>query len=266
MRRKHLEKELNIFFSNLHAGKSSARKKRFDTLHTIINDLQIVGRLPLSFRHVKNEDIQLLITHWQDKKLKNSTILNRISVLRHFLDQAFNIQILSNEEFNLTKEPVTKKPSVDENIIDWVHHPITKSILGFQIYFGLTKFEAIKIEIDSAVAEDDLIISKIIASNNKTRFVPILTQYQQDAIKLRKGILGERKTLLEQMPIDIINGLYVGELYSFNIKRPDYLRMIYARNRMAVLKKRGKKDIEAKKILRDEMGFANNNTMERALL
>ena len=265
MRRQALTKELNTFFNTFRSGTTETKKKRRNTLELITDELSKLGKLPNSYSHIKPDDIQALVDHWKSAETTDQTIANRISILRHYFKHAVRKQIQSNKNLGITSKEVRRSRACPSEIIEWVHHPITTTILAFQVYFGLTKKESMNINLGVAIQDDDLVVSRNIASNSKERFVPIKSQEQRNVIAYRQEVLGKCKTLTEKMEERYLDGLYKAELLDCGVEITAPIRKLYAQKRLAQLSKNKAPQL-AKRIIMEEMGFSSYHRMETALI
>lgn len=265
MIRKNLTKEINIFFNSYRIGSPDSRAKRKSVLHLIISELSSLGILPQSFSHIKTTHVKKLIEHWEQAHVSNNTIINRVGILRHFLSHAFKVEIESNQQLSLTYDERKKSIAQGDGVLEYVHHPVTKTVLAFQLYFGLTKGESIRIILPVAIQDDDLVVSRSIASNSKDRFIPIKTKQQRDVIAYRYDVLGKHRSLTEKMPETLILSLYHAELYDCGIDHKHAFRKFYAANRLGKLLET-KDHSASKRVLREELGYVNNQVMESGLL
>lgn len=271
MTRINLTKEINVFLNSYRTGSPVSKAKRKSVLNLIISELSSLGILPQSFSHIKLNQIECLIKRWQQANLSKNTIVSRVGILRHFLKNAFNVEVPSNQELGLGYEEKESKKNKKiqkapgDDVLNYVHHPITKTVLAFQLYFGLTKGESMRIVLPTAIQDDDLVVSRAIASNGKDRFIPIKTKQQREVIAYRYDILGKHRSLIEKMPETLIASLYHAELYDCGIDHTHPFRQFYAANRLAQLMKT-KDQRTSKRILREELGYKTNQMMEQGLL
>ena len=258
--------DVNRYVNSFVKSSQSSQNKRKRTLYLLTEDLLNLGLLPNQLKDLKNDYIQELIKYWQTKKLSTMTIVNRIGILRKMMLSMYDIVMPDNKTLGI--QSTAKKPiyrSVDRGVLDLVHHPITKTILAFQMCFGLTKIESINIILDTAIQSDDLYISAQISSNNKDRFVPIVTQVQRQVIEYRYDVLGSYRSLPDRIPDYLITSLVNAEIHDcgYDVQAP--FRRIYAQERLATLCKTKPKRL-ATKMLVEELGYLNYQKLREGLL
>lgn len=205
----------------------------------LIDDLaKTKQHLPNSISKIQSSQISLLVKFWREKGFKEKTILNRLGVLRTINNLTqLNIDIPSNTLLGLKKESTEKKMiTIDLSILEKVSHPITRSVLAFQLHFGLTQSEAIQIDPDLISHTHALMIMRNIAHNKRDRNIPILNGEQEMLINERR--LLSNKKLTELMPIKMVNHLVKFELTFLGFNESKDLRAIYAKKRFSEISAR----------------------------
>ena len=165
----------------------------------------------------------------------------------------------SNKELglHLQKKERTEIPS--DAILSKVKHAITKSIIEFEIFFGLTKSESIKLPAYS-IMDDHIMIYRKIAYNSYDRIIPITEEQQRKVLNKRMQIInnyGGRNCLLQVASFQELSNLYRSELAILNIKGHSSFRKLYAKNRFTDLIQNCKR-AEAINILQKELGLTSN--------
>ena len=268
MRKQNCIKDINYYVNSIAKGAEQSRYKRKIVLYAMVDDLLHLGLLPQKLSQLKDDYIFSLIEHWKSKELSSDTIRGRISILRKIMADMYNIQIPTNKDFNFKASKFTKQSqmNVSKDVLELVHNPIVKSVLAFQIYFGLTKRESIKINLSTAIMSDDLQIHADLATNKKTRFIPILTKTQKEVIDYRCELLGSKHQMLtDRMPETMIVQLLNAEIYDCGYEVNAPFRRVYAMERLAFLVKR-KSEMMAKRMLIEEMGYTSYEKLQKGLL
>jgi hypothetical protein len=262
-RKANLINESYAVLKTLRKGSNTTKKRYFNVMQNIVNDLWYIHQAPKTFMQLSREQIQSLIVFWKKRGNNSATIINKLSVLRKYLKLAkLSIEIPTNKELNLARESgATKNIVFDESIIDKVYHPITKSVIAWQFFFGLTKVESIKIRNDQ-IRENRLIIYRDIAHNNKDRVIPVVTDDQKQAIMERRHLLNDKNSLLDLNSFKIICELYNAELNIAKLSFNTAFRKYYALRRMVSLIKHHAKEVAYRK-LQQELGFASIYSLKK---
>ncbi len=216
-------------------GSPRTRNGYKSVIKVIIKDLFFLKVFFNSFHEVSLDQINILINHWKKKKLLNVTIGSRLSILRKYLGLLnHSIRLPSNLELGLIRKK--SKLTIELNvaplqILDKVEHRLTKYILKLQIYFGLTKQEAIKFRIQPyQTVKNALYISKSVSHNNKDRLISLHFPEQEQLIKQLADELGLELSLSEKYDKVTLVNLYNTELVLANHSSKTSFRALYARN------------------------------------
>ena len=126
---------------------------------------------------------------WREERLKETTIKCRISAIRRFcrisgikrpIPSASDLGILVPH----TKEFKFQTIDNSRSIVDLFYHPASKHLAKKQLFFGLSKSEALYLDLQGNLLDkDNLLVPKGLSSNGKDRVVPILNEAQRDALK-----------------------------------------------------------------------------------
>ena len=259
-RKWELEKSCHQYLKRIRSGSFQTKKSRERVIHKIIYDLAILKRLPYSLSAIKFEDIISLVDYWRENKLQTATIVNRLGVLRSINRLAdLKIIIPSNAELAL-KKSIGHKNQVTANpiILEKVFHPITQNVLAFQLYFGLTELEAIRIDPMLISHNHSLMVMKQVAHNHKERLILIVNATQ-------KSILCDRKKLCaDAVTAETMRQLVQSELHFLNIRTPVDFRSHYANTRFQAVCEKSDKNSAIKTLMR-EMGFSKANRVREWL-
>lgn len=217
--------------------------------------------MPKHLSQISISHIKSLIDYWKSKSISVNTILNKLAAIRFISKHGnLNLQIPSNKTLNLTREKKHLFSPIPIDLINYVHHPIVKSILEFQIFCGLTKMESIRWSIDQKY-NDDLMVPPNIAFNQTARSIPLITKKQREIVKTRKDLLKGANRILDVIPEHLVYRLYEAELYYCDIKHTTPFHYWYAQNRMKQLQKIQSSKDEVYAILMHETGLHHKNSL-----
>lgn len=260
-------KDINYYINSVSKGADQTLYKRKVVLYSIVDDLFDLNILPNDLSEINDRHASNLINAWEQNGIFTQTIQNRISILRNMILEMYDIKLASNKDFNLIPKAFTKQSQskVSRDILNIVKHKVTKSVIDFEVDFGLTRQESININLSLAIMADDLMIHASLATNKKSRFIPILTKRQKEAIDYRRAILGKSRALTEKMPELMITQLVNAEIYCCGYEVNAPFRRIYALDRLGVLSKKKSQAI-AKAMVTEELGYANYAKLQKGLL
>lgn len=233
----------------------------------IVTDLLHLKQLPSSFKSLQKEHVQLLVNAWQKANIAEVTIAKRLSVLRHFLKLAdLPIVLPANQALGIVlKKPITKTTRANlDQVIDTIGHQATASILGFERWFGLTRRESIRIDLDEALAIDKLQITRKVASNSKTRFIPLVADRQYHEIQFRQKVLNVASNMAATLAPEKVATM-IRSLLSFHGFDPGLNgRDHYINWRYALLLQQGDKPY-ALAALQQELGLYSQHDLAQKL-
>jgi hypothetical protein len=259
-----LLKEVYSVVNATNSGTHNFKTVRRNFLKRLVKDILDL-RLDLkSFYFFNNGHLDKLIAYWSGLDNSISTIINKRSMLEWFLKMLDSDVILTKaSEFNLKRNISSKKNVyITERLIHEVYHPISRTILDFQLYFGLTKYESIKIDAYSCT-KHALKISQKLAFNSNEREILAVTANQKQAIKDRLNLLQEKSSLLDVLSLRNLVKLYDQELLINGIASKTDLRKFYIQQHLVHLQnmKYGKKEIY--KRLMERTGFKKIDSLLR---
>ncbi len=242
-------------------GSVGTRKERKRVLSVIVNDLISLRIAPDSFSDIDQAIMLPLVSYWKEKLASDKTIANRLGIFRNFMAKFYpNVDIPKNKNFGIFSNPskrgMSSLPYSIQEIRDSLH-PLTRTILDFQLYFGLTKTESIRLKMSSINERQQIIcVNRNISTNNHDRYIPLTTEEQNQTIMERKKFLLEHGCLTGLAPLKDISALYKTDCL---IKKIPYLfpyRSYYAKSRFRILSKKTSSE-SAIGQLRQELGLAS---------
>jgi site-specific recombinase XerD len=266
MMKTSLINEYNQALQTMRKGTFSVKQKYKTVMRTIVNDLVTLRCAPKSFSDLREASVMRLIDHWKEKGNTHKTIANKLGILRGFYGLAEkNFPALSNKAMRIKSTcRHERQPVAAESILSRIRHPIVKSIIEFQIEFGLKSSEAIKIDAISTNLFDGLIIPRHIAYNHKDRIIPIVEPSQKNAILYRSSLLNGENCLTDLSAYDFLVMLYRGELGTLGFRKSPDFRGYYAKRRFHSLRQSSDKE-SAYEMLRQEMGISSVYKIKRLL-
>lgn len=255
-------------------GAYATQQTKLKTMRLIVEDLVLFRCAPHRWQELSDNQICKLIEAWKiknNKPIKTTTIIKRISVLRKIcflIDNAMNfpsnkklgLQVNSSQQNDYSFPHVVLK----NGILEKIEHPITKTIIEFEMFFGLTKPESIKLS-DHSIDKDKIMIYRDIAYNHYDRIIPIKTEQQYNVLAKRIQVIKKynvQNSLLQITSFAKLSSLYRNELAILNIEGHSHFRMIYAKDRFENLKKSITKK-KAIKILQKELGLTSDRLLKR---
>ena len=75
MRINSLRQAANRYLKSDRRGKYVVRKHHAFVIHKMIDDLFVIGQVPVSWQALQTQHIHLLVQHWQNRKVNPATIM-----------------------------------------------------------------------------------------------------------------------------------------------------------------------------------------------
>lgn len=248
-------------------GSANTRRSHEHNALRIVNDLLAAKVLPNSLQTISESQIIQLVKFWQQHGIKQSTICNRLATLRHLNAlSGLKLPIPTNKQLHLARSPLPCQLASEDfdNLREKVTSATVQSIIALQCHFGLRKFEAFRIDQSAHQDSTTLIINRLIAHNQRSRIIPILSKAQSSVLE-RHYRLG-RKAPLASPPITerILSELYKGECLVVGIDPNTPFHHQYVKKRFCSLLKKHSHQ-EGLNILSSEMGLSNPKRLEDIL-
>ena len=259
MRKHSLRQEANIYLTS-RRGSPRARKYRSYVILKMINDLFIAGNVPPHWKAINNTHIQLLVNHWHKQKIKPSTMMNYMTIIRTFLLAMGNCSTgIDNQNLEIAIQKSTKKPISLER---WqkICDPIAKLLLNLQIHFGLTLSEAMSLIPGVHVQESHLWLTREITFNSMDRIVPIRSAVQVSIINEFNLLTQNQHTLIEVHGYRALCFIWHKALKALRIPAKRSCRYLYAQlTYQQLISTQGKDKVT--KLLMDELGIKSRTTL-----
>lgn len=266
MRKYSLRQTANQYLKLGNQGSYKIKKQRAYVIRKMIDDLYILGDVPSSWKNIQAHHIHQLVTHWKNSKMRASTIMNHMTIVRHYFTSIdCPIPNIDNKSLQLSKTTRKRKRKLKIQHDHWQSwdNPIPRLIMALQTEFGLTFQEAIYIKPEINIQSDSVWITRNIAFNSLDRTIPI-------RFEMQKAILEEIKK--------ITNGNSVAEFNEYEDTRLAWrkalkkyalpinkaYRYLYAKQMAQhLLPKLGK--YKAYWVIRSEMGIKSRDSLWRYL-
>ena len=266
MRKNELRQQVDNYFKHHHIDSYRTRKHRHYVLYKTIRDLFHIGSVPNKWHALTKEHIQNLILHWKKEKRQATTIMNYMTVIRFFLNNIdHHIYAIDNKSLGLVKQNANSK--LTELPVDIVHNftnPIAKILFQFQIHFGLTLSEGMRLIPDIHIQKDSIWIIRTIATNSQDRIIPIRNDEQLEIIKNYLKICKPNISLVLTYGYHHLRYVYNTDLQTLNLIPAKSYRFIYARNLKSELSQILSNYMTCQTIMR-EMGLQSRMTLWRYL-
>jgi hypothetical protein len=264
LKQKLLNEVYKVINSN-NAGTHNFKINRRNFLKRLVKDILDLKLDIKTFSSFNSEHFNTLISRWKTKGNSNSTIINKIGMLKWFLNRlGLTITLPETSDLDLTRKDLfIPSPQIPEDLRHNIFHPICRTILDFQLFFGLTKNESIHLNLDTSLIGKELHISSRLAFNSNERFIFATSANQKEAIEYRYEVLKEHSLLLSLLQAPKIKELYEIELEYNNISKATNLRKYFIQKRFIQYQNKGISLQENYNLLMQETGYKTTRQLEK---
>ncbi len=188
--------------------------------------------------------------------------MNHMVIVRNFLmSMGYDTSTLTNQKLGLSKNVKGQKQlKINPSILEQVHYPIARVLLSFQMHFGLTLSEAMRIVPSIHIQGHQLWPTREITFNSEDRFVPIQTSEQKKVLKELTEITEAHKNLIKNHGYDTIRFMWREALCTLNLPAQKSYRHVYANLRLKALIST-LTHYKATLTIMDEMGIKSRTTL-----
>lgn len=261
MRKNQLRQQVDHYCHHDHTGSYRARKHRYFVLNKMIRDLFHIGHVPPKWHAVTHEHIQCLVAHWKKERIKPSTIMKYMTIIRDFFQKIeHTIPDISNKTLGLKNHKYRSKTiHLPEDISTQLANPIAKILIELQVHFGLTLSEAMRLCPTIHVQEHELWITRDIATNSHDRTIPFRIEAQ---IEVKNSLLSlcKEQSLILTYSYHFVRSAYSNELKAVGLPSSKRYRGIYAKNMYPELSQTISPYLAKQTIMR-EMGLQSRRTL-----
>ncbi|WP_058452808.1 phage integrase N-terminal domain-containing protein [Legionella maceachernii] len=261
MRRYSLRQTANRYFQLDNRGSYQEKKKRAYVIHKMIDDLFRIGNVPTSWQAIKSEHIQMLVEHWKKDRVKDSTIMRYMTIIRNYLqDIECPIPNIDNKTLRLRRKKSKHQPlRWQPNLWELFSNMTPRIIMALQTQFGLTFSEAIQVKPGIHIKGHKLWLTREITFNSMDRMIPFRNEIQKNILcDLEK--LTNRQSLIQFFSYKRVKLDWNHALIEQGIPIKKSWRYLYAKQMYEqLLPILG--NYQTCLILHDEMGIKSRNTL-----
>ena len=231
MRKSQLRESADTYLGLSRQGAYCTRLYRRHVIHKMINDLFAIGDVPPKWYALNQPQVQKLVIYWQQKNMSPITIMKYMTEIRWFLHMLeHSLMGIDNQSLGLSrKKSLTKNIPITLEVLDNLSNPIAHVLLGLQLYFGLTLSEAMRICPGMCIRENDLWITRDIASNSTDRSIPIRSADQKALLEKFHTLAQNCDSLISTQGYDAVRYAYRKGMKSLKLPPRQSYRYFYAK-------------------------------------
>lgn len=235
-------------------GTYKERKRRAFVLEKMLNELYALKQTPASWQDLETQHIHSVVRHWKDKRVKPSTIMRYMTIIRKVLvELGCHVHYIDNKSLLLSRpKPRKKRIKMSADFWQSLTNPVNRLIMALQTRFGLTFQEAVHFKISHHVQHNQLLIAE--------RIIPICTEEQAVILHELKQLIGEEKSLIKKYGQQYIRIYWHSDLKCHKLPSNRTWRYWYAKQRLELLlPELG--HYKTCKTIQDEMSIKSRNTL-----
>ena len=231
MRKSQLRQQIDNHLRHDHTGSYREKKHRYFVLHKIVRDLYHIGCIPGKWHALTSEHIQQLVAHWKSNQLKPSTIMKYMTVFRRFLQKIdHTIHSIDNQSLEIiNRRPPSKIIHPSTDILAKFSNPIATLLFEFQMSFGLTLSEAMRLIPDIHIQENHVWVTRDIAANSQDRLIPIRHEAQTRIIDTFLAMCNKNQNLISTLGYHHVRQAYSSQLKALGLSSSKTYRYLYAK-------------------------------------
>jgi hypothetical protein len=230
MRKAQLRIQAERYLNEDNRGSYRDKKYRHFVIHKMIDGLFFIRDLPPKWHALTSIQIQKLVSYWQKKKIKTATIMKYLTVIRKFLKTINHLLLgIDNISLGLLLKKFSKKSTkISEDFFLSLSEPIAKLLIKFQVYFGLTLSESMRLIPDIHIQEQGIWVTREIASNSQDRVIPVRSDSQNEIIQELMALIKGNQSLISAFGYDAVRHIYRTNLASNHLPSKNTYRYWYA--------------------------------------
>lgn len=261
MRKNSLRQAANRYFQLDNRGSYQEKKKRAYVIQKMIDDLFRIGDVPISWQEMKSEHIKKLIEYWKRSRVKDTTIMRYMTIIRNYLHNInCPISNIDNKSLQLSRKKLKpQRLQWQPNLwVSFSERP-SRLIMALQTEFGLTFSEAIQIKPGIHIKEHKLSLTREITFNSVDRMIPFRNEIQKNILSdLEK--LTSRQSLVQFFGYKRVKLSWNHALIALDIPIKKSWRYLYAKQMYQyLLPILG--NYQTCLVLQDELGIKSRNTL-----
>lgn len=135
MRKYSLRQTANQYLKLGNQGSYKIKKQRAYVIRKMIDDLYSIGDVPSSWKNIQSHHIHQLVAHWKKSKIRASTIMNHMTIIRHYLTSIdCPIPNIDNQSLQLSKTIRKRKRKLKIQHDHWHswENPIPRLIMHYK--------------------------------------------------------------------------------------------------------------------------------------
>ncbi|KTD26052.1 phage integrase N-terminal domain-containing protein [Legionella israelensis] len=262
MRRYSLRQTINNYLKSNRCGSHRDKQYRQFVIYKMLDDLFVLGETPSHWQALTANQLEKLIQHWKKQRITVSTMMNYMTIIRKFLHCiGHDLAGIDNQNLRL-KRKTTSHKIIRLKYDGWqkLHDPIAQVLMGFQMHFGLTLSETMRLLPDVHVQNNHLLLTREITFNHLDRKVPIRTPTQMAILRIFHHLTQKQHCLINSFGYRVVCFRWQKAMKALRWPAKKSYRYMYAQLTQASLSSQ-LDHYRLSILIMDEMGLKSRTTL-----
>lgn len=262
MRKNELRRLANNQLMNDNRGSHRDKQYRHFVIHNVVHDLFKLGLIPAKWHGLTQAHIRALVSLWKKKKIKPTTMMKYMTVIRYFLKSIdHTIDGIDNQSLGiaLTKPRIKQAKKLDD-ILQKLSHPIARILFQLQSGFGLSFSEATRLIPDLHIREHSIWLTREITFNHQDRIIPIRHEEQSHILQSLISQTANHRSLISSHGYRAVLHIYRLSMQDAGFSSSKSYRYLYAKHQFPHLL-RAFSIKEVNEMLLRELGLKSRATL-----
>ena len=229
MRKNQLRQSAKRYLNEDNRGSYRDKNHRHFVIQKVVDDLFKIGDVPPKWHALNKTHLEQLVSYWQRKRVKTSTIMKYMTVIRWFLKTiSHQLTAIDNQHLGLYRVKKSKKEILISPQLLQELSSIGKLLLNIQIHFGLTLSEAMRLIPEVHIQEHAIWLTREITSNSQDRIIPLRSDFQKKILQELIALTGPEHSLITSQGYDAVRYAYRKSLETIKLPPRKSYRYLYA--------------------------------------
>lgn len=262
MRQHSLRQTINNYLKSNRCGSHRDKQYRQFVIYKMLDDLFMLGETPSHWQALTSNRLNKLIQHWKKQRIKVSTMMNYMTIIRKFLHFiGHDLAGADNQSLGLNRK-ITSRKIVRLKFDSWqkLNDPIAQVLMGLQMHFGLTLSESMRLLPDVHVKDSHLLLTREITFNHQDRKVPVRTLTQRAILRIFHHLTQKQYSLINSFGYRVVCFRWQKAMKALRWPAKKSFRYMYAQLTHASLSSQ-LDHYRLSILIMDEMGLKSRTTL-----
>lgn len=248
-------KQYTTVYCHARVGSPKSRQHRRKLMVRILDELKKARALTQRINQFSHSELRRYVRYCKSTlRLSDSTVIERLSVINHFFTVCdIEFTMPAYKSLGLTKQQRKTSTILPISILEKIVIPEVTVMMGMQLYFGLTRVEAIHFDPIRQIEQNTITVGRTVAYNRRAREIPIIEKSQRDFLQVCTQIL-KNEPLINRHKRHWLNILYAGQAEMLGLPKNFRSRKHYVERRWSRLYEEYRSEHKTEHRLASELG------------